>query len=665
MKSIRMKLILYFSAVILVISIIFGGASIFTTSTIIEEEAEQALERQSEEVGEVFASELKGNLNTLNAISDSSAMGTMSWFNQRQILDGYLETSDFIGLGVVSPDGATKYADGSTADLGDRAYVIEAFAGESNVSDVIISRVTNSPVVMMAAPIEYRDEIVGVLVGRLEGVFLSELLEGKGYGNEGYAYIINEEGTVQAHIDQDLVMNQFNPIQGVAEDPSLEPVAETFQVMLEEDYGVESYQYQGNDLYAGFALIEGTDWRMVVTAEHEEVLSALPVMQRNVLIMTLVVLILGTGIAYIIGNSFSKPIVAVSDVVDKLSNYDLTYDENHQAIKYLDQKDEVGVMVRGIAKMQENFVTLLRGVSNNAQEVASSSEELTATSQESSKASDEVAKTIEEMAKGAGEQAQETETGAENIHTLGSFIEKDQELLKQLNRSTETIDRLKEEGNVILADLVEKTDASSQAAGKVQQVIGETNESAQRIENASGMIRSISEQTNLLALNAAIEAARAGEAGRGFAVVAEEIRKLAEQSESFTQEIDQVIRDLSDKTQSTVNIMNEAGVIVQKQTQGVENTKAKFSGINEAIEEMKEVLGEVNRSAVEMAKKKDEIISVIENLSASSEENAAATEEVSASVEEQTAAMEEIANASEALAELSEKMQESINQFKI
>jgi len=665
MKSIRMKLILYFSVVILLISIVFGGASIFTTSTIIQEEAERALQQQSAEIGELFASELRGNLNTISAISDSSGMGTMGWFTQRQILERYVETSDFIGLGVVSPDGSTQYADGSTSDLGDRDYVIKAFDGQANVSNVIISRVTNSPVVMMATPIEYRGSVVGVLVGRLEGEFLSELVEGKGYGDQGYAYIINENGTVQAHIDREMVMNQFNPIEASTEDPSLAPVAETFELILQKEFGVESYRYQGDDLYAGFAPIEGTQWRMVVTAEEEEVLSALPTMQRNIVVMTVVVLVLGIIIAYLIGNAFSKPIVAASDIVKKLSNYDLTQDDKHASVKYLKQKDEVGVMIRGIAKMQENFVVLLKGVSNNAQEVASSSEELTATSQESSKAADEVAKTIEEMAKSAGEQAQETETGAENINVLGTFIEKDQALIKQLNRSTETIDGLKEEGNIILADLVEKTDASSQAAGKVQKVIGETNESAQRIESASGMIRSISEQTNLLALNAAIEAARAGEAGRGFAVVAEEIRKLAEQSESFTQEIDEVIGDLSEKTQSTVSIMNEAGQIVQKQTQGVEDTKEKFNGINKAIEQMKEVLEEVNSSAVEMAKKKDEIIGVIENLSASSEENAAATEEVSASVEEQTAAMEEIANASEALAELSEKMQESINQFKI
>ncbi len=88
-----------------------------------------------------------------------------------------------------------------------------------------------------------------------------------------------------------------------------------------------------------------------------------------------------------------------------------------------------------------------------------------------------------------------------------------------------------------MVDLHHKTEQNNQAAQNIYEIIISNNEGASKIETASSIIQNIATQTNLLALNAAIEAARAGDAGKGFAVVSDEIRKLAEQSSSFTSEI--------------------------------------------------------------------------------------------------------------------------------
>lgn len=382
----------------------------------------------------------------------------------------------------------------------------------------------------------------------------------------------------------------------------------------------------------------------------------------------LTVLVLGVAFFIILGyilfmtcNRVIKTLNAAKEHLNLTASGDFSFEIPQ---KYLNQKDELGEIANAIKNMQLSIKEMIEAIAETSQQVAASSEELTATSQQSAMAADEVAKTIEEIAKGASEQAKDIEKGVENINELGELIEKDQLCIKNLNNSANEVTKLKDEGFDILKDLIEKTNINNKSAQEVQEIIINTNESAQKIENAGQMIKSIAEQTNLLALNAAIEAARAGDAGRGFAVVAEEIRKLAEQSNAFTEEIAIIVKELTDKTEHAVNMMQETGKNVVAQAESVELTNAKFKGIDNAIEKMKEIIIEINQSGQVMEDKKDEIISIIENLSAISQENAAGTEEASASVEEQTASMEEIANSSDALARLAEEMQESIAKFK-
>jgi methyl-accepting chemotaxis protein len=375
---------------------------------------------------------------------------------------------------------------------------------------------------------------------------------------------------------------------------------------------------------------------------------------------------MGFGIlaAMYLGKSISSPIVELTSIIERISNYDITIDENSKAMKYVKRKDEIGIVTNSLLTMQKNLMNLIQDISEASQQVAASSEELTATSQQSATAADEIARVIEEIANGASDQAKDTEDGALYIDELGQIIMKNQQQLGDINSGADEINMLKNEGLQIIEELVDKTKDSNKAAKEIYNIISNTNESAEKIENASEMIKNIAEQTNLLALNAAIEAARAGESGRGFSVVAEEIRKLAEESNRFTEEIAEIIKELLEKTKNAVNTMDKVDSIVQSQAQSVDMTNERFEGIADSIEKMGELMVRINESGHEMEAKKDEIISIIQSLSAISEENAAGTEEASASVEEQTSSMEEIANASEALAQLANEMQGIISRFK-
>ena len=250
------------------------------------------------------------------------------------------------------------------------------------------------------------------------------------------------------------------------------------------------------------------------------------------------------------------------------------------------------------------------------------------------------------------------------IQELGDQITSTQKGIDSLYESSREINGLKDEGLLVIDELITKTDRSNETTKEIYEVINETNDSAQKINSASEMIKSIAEQTNLLALNAAIEAARAGDSGRGFAVVAEEIRVLAEESSSFTAEISNVIDELIGKTKDSLTTMEEMAEIATSQTESVNITNNKFEGIAKAIESMNNLMNEIHESGQSMEDKKDEIVTLVENLSAISQENAAGTEEASASVEEQSASIIEIANSSESLAKLAEDMNEIISKFK-
>lgn len=665
-SGITRKVTIMIALFAIVICIGVGGISLLLSSMSMTEEAEKALGEMAQLGSEKIEIIVANRLALLQEVANRPMVKVMNFASQQEALKNDVERMGYLDMAIVTPSGQARYIlSGDSADLADRSYVQKALAGETNISDVLISKVTNSAVLMYATPIIKDGKVIGALIGRRDGNALAEITNEMGYGENGYTYITNEKGIVVAHPNNEFVMTQFQPIEAAKTDEKLQPVADAFTEILANKSGVGDYVYKGQKLYYAYHPIEGTNWTIVSTAVSKEVLSGVMKLLMTLVLVVAVILVIAVVCAFFLARSIAQPIVKLTQIVNRQANLDFTKVQTHEFDKIEKRKDEIGSMTTALFSMSENVRELLNNVTNTAEQVSATSEELTATSHQSAKASEEVAQTITEIAKGATDQAKNTMDAAGALNNLSKEIANNQQSTEALAGASVQIAQLVNNGLKVVEELSQKTRENAVASEVVYSSIQMTNESSAKISEASSMITTISEQTNLLALNASIEAARAGEHGRGFAVVAEEIRKLAEQSRNTTTIIDEMVSKLQKDAETAVEKMKESNVIVMEEEKSVEHTRETFDQIANAINESERMVNLINQTSLKMEENKLVVLGNIDTLSAVAEENAASTEEASAAIEEQTASAEQIADASQDLAEMAQSLQEMIRKFKI
>lgn len=179
-----------------------------------------------------------------------------------------------------------------------------------------------------------------------------------------------------------------------------------------------------------------------------------------------------------------------------------------------------------------------------------------------------------------------------------------------------------------ISDMRKVSDMVSEASIRIDELTRRSDE----ISSIVGVIREIAEQTNLLALNAAIEAARAGEQGRGFAVVADEVRKLAERTQSSTGEIGERVSNILDVTQQAMQSMKQATGLMMAGRQNAEKAEDSLQGIIQRSAGVASVLRELAESGQEqtgatakMSERVEGIRSAINTAHSATSEIAAAT----------------------------------------
>ncbi|HPZ51327.1 MAG TPA: methyl-accepting chemotaxis protein [Clostridia bacterium] len=591
MKSIKTKLVLLLSLFILTSSISIGITSIRASTRTAVKEAEKTLSSIARESAKLTKSRIDSQKMIVEMLAINEDIKSMDWEKQRSVLQKYAKETSVLDLAIVHLDGTAYYPDGSTSQLGDREYVQKAFQGKANVSDLLVSRVTNNVVLMFAAPIINDGKVDAAVIARMDGNTLSDLASDTGFGKDGYGYLVNDKGTVVGHPDRDLVLSQFNPLEESKVDESYKPLASVVKYIIEKKSGVTSYSHDGMALYASFAPVEDSNWFFVITASEDEVLSSLHSLQLYISIIVTVILLTAMTLAFFLGRTIAKPIIEAVKYSENIANLNLSTDV---PTKLQEKKDEIGVLARAIQTVIDNLNKIMQEINVSSENVANGARLVSESSLELSQATTEQASSVEELSAS----------------------------LKEISVHTKHNANKANEANALASNTRNNALNCNEKMTRMLEAMEEINVSSNNISSIIKVIDDIAFQTNILALNAAVEAARAQEHGRGFSVVAEEVRNLAQRSAQAAKETSNLIKNSIRKAENGAKIAEETAVELNKIVEDITRVAELVKSIADASNEQSMGIAQISEGIFQVSQ-------VIQSNTATSEEGAAASEHLS------------------------------------
>ena len=391
--------------------------------------------------------------------------------------------------------------------------------------------------------------------------------------------------------------------------------------------------------------------------EIVELIKMITAVSMTLGIVTLI--ILGVAMEFLVVRPLKRSVTEI----DRIAQYDLTEGDMADIRAMTARKDEIGSISRNLVLLYENLHNIVEQIAQSAGTLSNNSGTLSEQIMQIKHSADEISTTMNDLSNAAMSQAGEATTSANEAAKLDKLIIRNIDDTENLRANANEMDRVKNNGLMAIKDLIDKTMKSRDSILAAKEAMQQNNEQAQKIELTSQKINDIADQTNLLSLNAAIEAARAGEAGRGFAVVAEEIRSLAEETNSLTGEIAIIIQELLEKTSDATQNMEIMEKIFEQQEHSVGETRENFIQIEQCLESVQTSIHKLYESSNDMADSKKIIVDMIEGISAVSQQNAAGSQEVLASMETQDSVIADIAGMAQNLAALAEELSQQANQF--
>jgi methyl-accepting chemotaxis protein len=367
-----------------------------------------------------------------------------------------------------------------------------------------------------------------------------------------------------------------------------------------------------------------------------------------VMILVVVSLILGAGVAFFVTRTITAAIKSIVEVLERVSHGDVS---KEIPAALTSRNDEIGDMGKAMQEMTVSLRKLLKDISSGVQTVASSATELSATSTQTGTS-------VKNMSERSSAVAAAAEESCANTSSVATSMEQASSNLTSVAGATE-------EMSATVADIAansEKARAISQnAMSQAETITGamqQLGQAAQEIGKVTETITDISAQTNLLALNATIEAARAGTAGKGFAVVANEIKELAKQTSEATEDIKTKISGVQTSTTEAIGnitqitgVIKEIGNIVSSIAVAIEEQSTVTRDVAGNIAQASTLVRDVNDRVTQTATVAQSIATDISGISSTSQLLREGGEQV------QTSAVE--------LSKLAEKLRTTVAQFTV
>lgn len=381
-----------------------------------------------------------------------------------------------------------------------------------------------------------------------------------------------------------------------------------------------------------------------------------------VLLSVIFVMVVCIVIAVIMSVSITRSLQKGISKVQKVADGELGSPIEEKLLK---RNDEVGDLAKAIDTLQKTLQNIVSKIAQSTDNIKMAANELGVTAKDTNYTMKQVDDAVSSISENITEQAKSTKTTTDNIVLMGDQIGRTSEEVGLLNQNADVMRKSSEQASYTIQQLRQINDKVKESINTITRQTNLTNESAQKIQAAIGIISSIAEETNLLSLNASIEAARAGESGRGFAVVASQIQKLAEQSNSSSCEIEEITNTLISNSDEAVEIMRQVHEIIDSQSQNMSDTENIVSKVMDGINTSLEKIEKIEYATEQLESSRNRIVETVEGLSDIAEQNAASTEETFAQTSQVSNTFEQIEAKADQLKQIADELSDIMQHFQL